>query len=334
MSHVTQRDTQDNPAATTAPFREIVELACRAPSVHNTQPWRWQVRAGRLELHADRSRQLWQADPDGRNLVLSCGAALHHAQVAAAACGWRLDVERCPDPARPDLLAVLTPVSMPVTPQAEELLEALVARRTDRRRFTSWPLPAERLARLAGFAERWGALVLPLTDPSSRAEVDRLMRRADEVQRADAEYAAELAWWVGGGGADGIPQTSIPAVNPHRPALPSRFRDGSLPDPLHESSETVDGLVVICSAADGQEAWLRAGETLSALWLDSVRHGLSLLPLSQVVEVPETRAALRGLVLSGMPHPQLLARLGWQEMTRAELPLTPRRAVEDVLVLD
>lgn len=334
MSHATQRDTQDQPTGATAPFREIVELACRAPSVHNTQPWRWQTHGGRLELYADRNRQLWCADPDGRNLVLSCGAALHHAAVAAAALGWLLEVDRCPDPARPDLLAVLTPVPIRVTPQAEEQLDAVRARRTDRRRFTSWPLPAERLARLAGAAERWGAMVLPLTDPSTRAEVDRLLRQADAVQRSDEEYAAELAWWVGSGGADGVPTTSIPAVNPHRPAMPSRYLEGSLPDPLHESSETVDGLVAICTATDGQEAWLRAGETLSALWLDAVRHGLSLLPLSQVVEVAETRMALRSLLLSGMPHPQLVVRLGWQEMTRPELPQTPRRAVEDALILD
>ncbi len=83
-------------------LRRIVELSTRAPSVHNTQPWRWHGSATGLELYADRTRQLAAADPDGRNLVISCGTALHHAQVAADALGWAVRVRRLPDPGRPD----------------------------------------------------------------------------------------------------------------------------------------------------------------------------------------------------------------------------------------
>lgn len=318
-------------ARQTAPLREIVELACRAPSVHNTQPWLWHASGTRLELHADRSRQLTHSDPEGRNLVLSCGAALHHAQVAAAALGWRVAVERCPDPGRPDLLATLELTPGRVRPDAQEQLAALRARVTDRRRFTSWPLPPERLERLAGDASEWGARVVPLVDPEVRTKVDRIMRRADALQRADAEFEAEARRWIGHEGSEGIPETSIPEYNPHRPAMPSRFADGDLPDPVGDPSEAVDGLVALSTTGDGPVEWLRCGETLSALWLGAVRHGLSLLPLSQTAEVPETREELRREVLGGLGHPQLLARIGWQEITRARIPPTPRRPVDDVL---
>src|SRR5678815_5003933 len=86
-------------------LRRIIELACRAPSVHNTQPWRWRIRGAELELHADRSRQLQVGDPQGRNLVISCGAALHHAQVAAGALGWEARVDRVPFGTASTLLA-------------------------------------------------------------------------------------------------------------------------------------------------------------------------------------------------------------------------------------
>ena len=83
--------------------RTAVELACRAPSVHNSQPWLWRYDAGRLDLHADPSRLLVAADPRGRQLLISCGAALHHLTVALTALRWHTHITLLPDPAHPDL---------------------------------------------------------------------------------------------------------------------------------------------------------------------------------------------------------------------------------------
>ena len=95
--------------------RELVSLAIRAPSVHNTQPWAWRIGPDSIELYADESRRLDAADPAGRNLVISCGAALHHLRVAARASGLMPEVARLPDAADPDLLArvTFTPADLP-----------------------------------------------------------------------------------------------------------------------------------------------------------------------------------------------------------------------------
>jgi nitroreductase len=74
--------TNDRPLATA--FAEAAATAGHAPSVHNTQPWRWRVHPDRLDLLAARERQLAAIDPRSRLLVLSCGAALHHAVSALA----------------------------------------------------------------------------------------------------------------------------------------------------------------------------------------------------------------------------------------------------------
>src|SRR5215813_5388745 len=105
-----------------------------APSIHNTQPWRWRLSADTLELWAARDRQLPMTDPAGRLLAISCGAALHHARVALAAEGWQVTVDRLPDPRQPDLLARLTsaaPIEM--TKPAVRLLQTARVRHTDRR---------------------------------------------------------------------------------------------------------------------------------------------------------------------------------------------------------
>ena len=90
---------------TRSEVERAVSFGVRAPSIHNTQPWHWVYRPAVLELHADRSRQLPALDPDGRSLLLSCGAALELARLGFAAAGWRTEVERLPDPEHPDLLA-------------------------------------------------------------------------------------------------------------------------------------------------------------------------------------------------------------------------------------
>ena len=121
---------------------DALQLAVRAPSVHNTQPWGWRVEGRNVHLYADPARQVPATDPLGRDLVISCGAALHHLLVALAASGWAGRVHRLPDPHRPDHLATveLTPH---IPPSAEtELATAIPHRRTDRRRSPHGPCPA------------------------------------------------------------------------------------------------------------------------------------------------------------------------------------------------
>ena len=79
-------------------IRTVLALAARAPSVHNSQPWRWRVGDRRLHLHSDPSLHLPATDPDQRDLTLSCGATLHHCVVALAAMGWQAKVQRFPNP--------------------------------------------------------------------------------------------------------------------------------------------------------------------------------------------------------------------------------------------
>lgn len=278
----------------------IVELACRAPSVHNTQPWGWRIGDDLIELYADRSRQLVVADPSGRNLMLSCGAALHHARVAAASLAYDAVVTRHPDPERPDLLARLDLTRTQREPGISGELHVLLARRTDRRRFTSWPVLEEHLQALTHGLGHRGVQAVPLTSVADRVRVGVLVDRAGSVQEHDGRYAAEERRWS----------------------------ERAVSGPLASS----DGLVALCTVDDGPEAWLAAGEALSELWLRAGRDGLSVVPMSQVVEVEETRRVLHHEVLGGLVAPQLLLRLGWQEISRSDLPATPRRPLGEVLV--
>jgi nitroreductase len=323
--------TGDTPPAALTHERRIVELACRAPSIHNTQPWLWRIGPRVVELHADRSRQLRVADACGRSLVLSCGAALHHARVAAAGTGFDVEVVRMPDGPQADLMAVLHLTAAPITAGAVTQLEALDQRCTDRRRFTSWPVPDERLEQLAAAVTTADVIATPLTDVTKRFRTELLASRALIRQDQDPRYAAEQDEWIGGRAGDGIPVAALVPLENGPNDTPSRFV-GPEPvrPPTREQVESSDGLIALTTVDDRPMSWLRCGEALSELWLSATAAGLSVVPLSQVVEVEETRSALEHEVL-GRP-PQILVRIGWQEISRRELPRTPRRPVNQVLL--
>ena len=204
---------------------------------------------------------------------------------------------------------------------------------TDRRRFTSWPVPSAPLTHLAARATEWGSRALPLTDVSERFRAELLVNRALDLQAGDAAVLSEQRDWVDHGSGDGVPSTVLPGPHELVSHRSSRFTTGLLDDPDGVGLEGSDDLVVLCAPTDDAPAWLRAGEALSAMWLDATTQGLSLVPLSQVIEVRETRDALRLEVLGGLTHPLVLMRVGWQAISRRQLPRTPRRAVEEVLEL-
>ena len=116
-----------------AALAEAAGVGGLAPSIHNTQPWRWRVDGETLELYAEPTRQRPASDPGRRMVVLSCGAALHHARTALAAHGWRVEVDRLPALDRPELLARLSLSGRSaVTREAMRLLNTIRIRHTDR----------------------------------------------------------------------------------------------------------------------------------------------------------------------------------------------------------
>jgi hypothetical protein len=249
---------------------------------------------------------------------MSCGAALHHLRVAAAALGWESEVRRVPG--RSSLLAriQLRPGRPP--DHAASDLRAIAERCTDLRRFTAWPVPDEPLHRLARIASAEGTHAVPLLAVTQRFRAELLMRRAIERQSVDRGVTLQQQRWADRTLVDEFP-VSHGRESSGGPEVPERVIEGS------------DGLLVLCSGSDDVASWLRAGEGLSALWLAATTQGMSVVPLSRVVEVAETRQALQHDVLDGQAFPLLLVRIGWQEISRSQLPRTERRPVDDILDL-
>lgn len=315
---------------TPAISRRLLGLACQAPSVHNTQPWSWRVDGDGVLLYADRSRQLPIEDPSGRNLIISCGAALHHLRFAARALGLEADIERLPEGPDSDLLARVRFRHGEPSPTPSEDLDTLRIRCTDRRRFTSWPVPDAELEALASEAIEAEACAFAVTDVGLKFRSERLVNSAHDTRAREGSALDEQNRWLARGHRDGIPVTVLPARSQAQSLPRSRFLPGLVTE-TRDNVESGDGLVVLGGTDDKPEAWLRTGEALSALWLRAVRAGMSVVPLSLPVEVEEMREDLYNQVLSRAFLPHLLVRIGWQAIGRSDLPRTPRRPLDEVL---
>jgi nitroreductase len=312
-------------------FKKAVQRASLAPSVHNTQPWRFVVRPDALELQADQDRQLRALDPTGRQLVISCGCALFNARVGLAA-DCVVHVDRLPDPAKPDLLARLTVLdeSAPWTPLVR--LDAVVERRhTNRRDFFDQDVPPDVIYELTTAAEQEEASLVQIVKPEHKMVAAQLSQEAEAIQNADPRYRAELETWTTTDlhRTDGVPVYAIPHTD-ERSEPTSLVRNfdvagkGWMPR-LHQSSLN-HCLMVLGMAESNRLAWLRGGEALQRILLEATRLDYVVSLASQVVEVPSTRDRMRE-ELDLEFHPLLLIRIG----RAAPTPASKRRDVAMII---
>lgn len=312
----------------------LVEDAMTAPSLHNSQPWRFVFRAaaGVLELHADPGRSLPYADPTGRALHISCGAALFTLRVAAAHRGWEPEVSLLPDAARPGFLAAVRLVRPARTGEELAALHPAVRRRhTSRFPFARTPVPQEVREALAVAALSEGALLVFPGEWHVQALLD-LVEDAEWHDCEDPERVAELDRWTrlgaaGADAADGVPEY---AFGPRRRTGGAGVRDFAARRPLSDRSaadfEPLPQLALLGTSEDAPAAWLASGQALQRVLLLATSHDLAVGLSSQVLERGELRWAARD-PLTAMPYVQMVLRIGYG-LTG---PASPRRGVSDVL---
>lgn len=314
---------------------EAACVACRAPSIANSQPWLWRIGKDVLELRCDPSRQLPIADPQGQLMVISCGALLHHATVVLAMLGAAVAVERVNDATDPVLLARLRLTgSHAVTPEDMRIHHGLRTRRTDRRPFRgTGPLPASVIQLLRDAAAPFG-VTTHVFDEQQVNFLANAARDAAHIHAKNESYRNEMAAWTtyrNGGTRDGVPPTvAVPQV-PRAVPVPNFAPDSQ---PLLEAGPGDDRYttyLAFATATDTTTDWLRTGEAVSAVLLTAATLGVASSVLSEVIEVPGARALLHAMIApAGFPH--LTVRLGLNA-SGSEPPPTPRRPYSEVITI-
>jgi nitroreductase len=309
----------------------LLTTAGRAPSLHNSQPWRFRLTPQAIELHSDPERRVPVADPDDRELRIACGAALFNLRLALRRLGVRPLVTILPDRERPTLLAVVRAGgAKPATPEQMRLLRAVPLRRTNRQPFTDDPVSTLQQYALRRAAQEEGCWLHLLAEPPQRTALQRIAKSAHVAQMSDPLFRAELERWTtqSPSPTSGVPATAagpLPepqdrwvlrdysGVNGHRRVPGKDFE----PEPL---------IAVLSAHLTGPDAEIQAGQAMQRVLLTATAEGLATSFLSHIVEVPYAREELRRLIRGTRP-PQVVLRIGhgWP------VPATPRRLTADLL---
>ncbi|MGH3543501.1 MAG: Acg family FMN-binding oxidoreductase [Mycobacterium sp.] len=311
-------------------MRTALTLAARAPSVHNTQPWRWRVGENSIHLYSNPSLQLHGTDPDSRDLMISCGISLNHCVVAFAALGWLAKVHRFPNPADTSHLAAIELEPYPAVKVDIALAEAIPHRRTDRRHYSSRPVSIGDIALMGARAARAGVM---LRKVEALTHLSLLVAQAAEQHTRSYEYLSELSTWSGRyASLAGVPARNTPQLDPAA-AIPRRVFAGSALAESRKAPPAFDNAVVLALGTrdDDDLARLRAGEATSLVLLTATALGLASCPITEPLEIVKIRAGVRTDVFGTSGYPQMLLRIGWAPVDAEPLLEAPRRPLSDVV---
>lgn len=331
---MTSAGNVDSPATPdTAVLTAAVQLACRVPSVHNIQPWRWRADSGALQLFVDRRRTVPATDHSGREVIISCGAVLDHLRVAMTAAGWRSNITRFPDPQDRDHLATVefSPHDC-VTDQQRQRADAILRRRTDRLPL-GLPTYWDRFEPALRSSVDDDAVIIDVLPDELRPRLVEASQLTEALRRCDCSYQAELDWWTASFQLhEGLPADALASdterwrVDIGRDFPARRSGQDRRPDVAVDWSK----ILVLATHKDTRTDVLRCGEALSAVLLECTVAGLATCPLSHLIELDESRDMVRDLI-DRHGEPQVLVRVGIAP-PMANLPApTPRLPLAEIL---
>ena len=308
--------------------------AVLAPSGHNTQPWFFALREEAVDVYADTLRALPVVDPQHRELIISCGAALETLVVAMGRFGLRHDVQLTPDPGKPDHLARVRVLGLGAPDESDPLFSAITRRHTSRVAYGEEPVSRDVVLALETEPLAEGVWFHKVPGLDERLAVADLVEEGDRIQMADGHFRQELSEWLHrntSASRDGMPGYAFGVgdlASTLGPLLIRTFDLGERQAAKDRSLALKSPLLgVVGTDRDGVRPWIGAGRALARVLLRATAAGLSASFLNQPIEVPELRPRLATAI--GYPGlPQLLLRFGIAPPVRP----TPRRPLDAVVV--
>lgn len=310
----------------------LLSMAGRAPSILNSQPWKFHVTRYMIELYADSSRRL-RSDLAGREMLISCGAALFGLRLGVRLLGYQPITAVLPDPDRPNLLAtVRLGDRLSVTEAERQMIDALPHRHTHRGPFAPLALPPGLLIGLQHDAVSEHAELALIDRPFDYDRLATIVAMAARSKRTDETARADVRRWVRSPDVrarDGVPASAIPAhPGPGPGRLAQRDLDlgrgfGLLPSGGAPAAATA----VLLTMADTRADWVRAGQALNRLLTHAATKWVFASLHSQALEAAKVRDLIRAkLALPGAP--QVLLEFGVAQAAQA----TARRPASELVM--
>jgi len=272
----------------------VAEAASHAPSIYNTSPWWFSTVGNNICVRADSERTVPIADPDGRQLTMSCGAVAFTSRVALRYLGLIPKASVLPDAEMANLIVSLSwgDEHKQTSTYERRLFDEIARRRTYRGGFVSDRLPHGLMSTLAEAAARESAVLRVMSDDDHRTALLAVVAASSRAFGLDNARVAERAKWVlpGNSQSDDRGWGARPEVESTAPGSP--------------------GVVaVLTTATDERADWVHAGQALQRVLLVAGTHGVSVAIDAQPLEYPQLRDFIGTELLTG-DCPQMVLRFG------------------------
>jgi hypothetical protein len=305
----------------------LLRYAILAPSSHNTQPWKFSVEENLISAYVNKDRWLKVADADRREMYISVGCALENLLVAADHFGYDHEIAYFPEPGNEKLIARVSLV------EAEDWnslsypdpFDAITARHTNHKQYNPQSITPEALRPIQDCCTEEGVSLRLIDDRELRREFDQLVIRADAIEFANPEFRDELGYWIGEG-AFGMPWL---LEKMSQLALSYLDLGGWAAKKDSDVLMSAPVLGLLSSRADDRESQVKVGRVFERIYLKATLMGISIQPMSQVLQVAEVKREVASLISEVNLFPQQPFRLGYSEPEKEH---TPRRPIEEALL--
>jgi hypothetical protein len=316
-------------------LKEKVTFICQygllAPSVHNTQPWRFMIAHDSMQLILDADRSLTHGDPTGRQTWISLGACAENITLAAQDYGLSAIIHK---PEQAEDKAVVLKFTADQPPSGQQWLEPIMRRVTNRTVFKEQKIDTEALQAIANCWQSDDVLVKVVTDPKAKQLIADLTARGIGMALTIPEFRAELAAQIRPNHTkahDGMPGSTLNPGSATSFLMPLRYRHRSAApaDAAQErrKQKSAAAFVLIFTKGDISPYWFQAGRAYERTLLMATRYNIAAATSAAAVEAPDFHQEIEQLCGTDY-RLQTVTRLGYSDQ---QPPHSPRRTIEQVL---
>lgn len=315
-----------------ANFEFLVAQAVKAPSGHNTQPWKFRQNESAVEVYPDFDRRLPVVDPDDRELFVSLGCATENLCLAAQNIGYESSV------AVGDTGVIAVTLTEEVDIKSNPLFEQIDLRQTNRSIYTGEEIALDALKRLQAIRSEDGVSVHYYARQTKQFnDIEQYVLRGNTHQMQNEAFKAELKSWMRFNKKhqdqtlDGLSYAVFGAPNVPRwmaePIMAMAINAKTQNKADRDKIASASHLVLFTTRENSRREWVDLGRTLQRFLLTATELGISHAYLNQPNEEAEIASEMaRTLGLAG-EYPTILLRIGYGERQA----YSKRRSVKDVV---
>ncbi|WP_439853214.1 Acg family FMN-binding oxidoreductase [Bacteroides fragilis] len=314
-------------------FIQIASYASKAPSGHNTQPWKFHITDSTITVLPNLDVALPVVDRNNRELFISLGCAVENLCIAASYFGYTTHIIEC------SIEAIILELTKNALTIEDSLFHQIEKRQTNRNIYNGNKISDGILQQLQPIPKENGIqfYFTEINTPFANTITQYIMK-GNEIQMADIAFKNELLSWMR------FNKKQVEAThnglsylvfgNPPLPRILARpivslfLKPNAQNKSDRKKIDSSSHFVVCATQRDTIEEWINLGRTLQRFLLKVTEIGISYAFLNQPCEVAALAFDLREKLPVNKEHSTLIMRIGYAK----QIPYSPRKKIETLLV--